>query len=222
PMLVASKQSPSLKRAVLIISKRSKTEILDSPLAQQLIARGLLVAAADLRGVGESSANEFEIATSLWMLSQTLAGGWIADVQSAVRYLKADLGAQQVCLVGLDGLAQTAVLAAAVTPEIDSVATEGLLSSYRDLLSREIRWDASTYLPGVLKYFDLPQAMAAVAPRRCLVFNPLNGKREPLDDQQIKTRYEFTATVYQRLNAGQALRIETGALDAKAVASLLR
>lgn len=222
PMLVASKQGLSPKRAVLIVSKRSKTEIFGSPLAQQLIERGLLVAAADLRGVGESSANEFEIATSLWMLRQTLTGGWITDVRSAVRYLKDDLDAEQVCLVGIDGLAQTAVLAAAMTPEIDSVATEGLLSSYRDLLSREIRWDASTYLPGVLKYFDLPQAVAAVAPRRCLVLNPLNGQRRLLDGQQTKSRYEFAATVYQRLSAADALRIGAGALDAKAVASLFQ
>jgi len=222
PMLLASKQGLAPKQAVVIASKRSKTEIIGSPLAQQLIELGLLVAAADVRGIGESSADEFEIATSLWMLKQTLTGGWITDLRSVVRYLKNDLGAEQVCLAGIDGLAQTAVLAAAITPEIDSVATEGLLSSYRDLLSREVRWDTSTYLPGVLKYFDLPQTVAAIAPRRCLVLNPLNGKRELLNGQQIKTRYEFAARIYQRLSAADALRIEAGTLEATAVASLFQ
>ena len=177
PVLSAAKDGVPHGPAILIVSPRSKLLTLDSPFARRLLSKGLRVCAADLRGTGESAAGDFEIATDLWMLGRTLPGEWIADIECAARWLKAQPGVTCVCLAGERGMGETVLLAAACTPEIDRVVVESPMDSYRSLISHEVRQPASLYLPGVLKYFDIADLVSAIAPRPCVLSNNLDGER---------------------------------------------
>ena len=177
PVLSAAKGDISHGPAVLIVSPRSKLLTLDSPFAHRLLSKGLRVCAADLRGTGESAAGDFEIATDLWMLGRTLPGDWIADIDCVTRWLKTQPGVTGVCLAGERGMGETVLLAAACTPEIDRVIAEAPMESYRSLISHEVRQPASIYLPGVLKYFDIPGLVSAIAPRPCVLSGNLDRER---------------------------------------------
>ncbi len=177
PVLSAAKEDIPDGPAVLIVSPRSKLLTLDSPFARRLLAKGLRLCAADLRGTGESAAGDFEIATDLWMLGRTLPGEWIADIECVARWLKTQPGVTEVCLVGERGMGETALLATACTPEIDRVIAEAPITSYRSLISHEVRQPASLYLPGVLKYFDLPAVVSAIAPRPCVLSQDLDKEQ---------------------------------------------
>ena len=177
PVLSAAKPDTPHGPAVLIVSPRGKLLTLDSPFARRLLSKGMRVCAADLRGTGESAAGDFEIATDLWMLGRTLPGEWIADIGCVTRWLKTQPGVTGVCLVGECGMGETVLLAAACTPEIDRVIAEAPVDSYRSLISHEVRRPASVYVPGVLRHFDLPAVVSAIAPRQCVLSGNLDEER---------------------------------------------
>ncbi len=185
PILLAAKADlpapPTV--SVLLIGERSKTDVIASPLARQLIERGVLVCAADLRGVGElrSDVQASVLSADLWMLGRTLAGERIADITAIARFLKTQPGMARVCVTGLAGMGNEAILAAACIPEIDAVIAEGPLASYADLLSpAATSWPASVYVPSILKHVDLPAIVSSIAPRKTLLIAPVGGDRQPV------------------------------------------
>lgn len=206
-LITAVKEGVDPKTAFIILSKRNRLEMLTSKLARDLIDRNALVAVAGLTGLGEDAPSDFELATTLWMLDRTLPGEWIAEIQGLVTHMRTAKPAIPVCLIGMEGMAETALLAAAVIDDVAGVAVDKPLASYRDLISHKVRWDASEYLPGVLRHFDLPQVLAAIAPRKALLLNPINGFREPYRAEDLERLYAFAKSAYSMMNASPALTI---------------
>jgi hypothetical protein len=61
-----------------------------------------------------------------------------------------------------------------VEPRIQSVRSEGMLASYRAIIDEELHRDASEVLvPGALAHYDLPDLIAAIAPRRVEIIAPV-------------------------------------------------
>lgn len=129
----------------------------------------------------------------------------------------------QVCLVGVEGMAETALLAAAMIPAVGSVVVDQPLATYHDLVSHKVRWSASTYLPRVLQSVDLPHVIAAIAPRKVLLFNPINGFREPYRAEDLQRVYAFTRSVYETLEVPDAFQAVTDKpFDARSVLDCAR
>jgi len=215
-LITAVKEGVDPKTAFIILSKRNRLETFTSKLVRDLIDRNALVAVAGLTGLtvcqkttncGEDAPSDFELATNLWMLDRTLPGEWIAEIQGLVTHMRMANPAIPVCLIGMEGMAETALLAAAVIDDVASVAVNKPLASYRDLISHKVRWDASEYLPGVLRHFDLPQLLAAIAPRKAVLLNPINGFREPYHAEDLEKLYAFAKSAYSMMNASPALTI---------------
>jgi hypothetical protein len=151
-------------------------------------------------------------------LGRTLPGDWMAEIANLVSQIKAQRPGIPVCLVGVDGMAETALLAAAIIPDVSSVVVDQPLVSYRDLISDKVRWSAGEYLPRVLNHFDIPQVIAAIAPRKVSLFNPINGIRESCPPEILQRAYAFTTGVYDMLNATDSFQIVADKpFDARAI-----
>jgi len=164
--LTIVKKRTEPKRAFVVLSKKSRLETLTSKRVRDLVDEDALVCVPELTGLDGNPPGEFELATNLWMLGRTLCGEWMAEIERIVAQLKAQRPGIAVCLAGVDGMAETALLAAAIAPGVSFVAVDQPLISYRDLISSKTRWSAGEYLPRVLQYFDLAQIIAAIAPRK--------------------------------------------------------
>lgn len=196
-------------RAVVVLSKKSRLETLTSKLVRDLVDKNVLVCVPALTGLGENPSGEFELATNLWMLGRTLPGEWIAELERIVSQIQAQWPGIPVCLAGVDGMAETALLAAAIMPTVSSVAVDQPLVSYRDLISSKTRWSAGEYLPRVLQHFDLAQVIAAMAPKPVALFNPVDGFRTPCPPEALQRAYTQPRSVYDALKASEAFRIVT-------------
>lgn len=215
PILIAAKAGAAQSPAVLVVSSSKLDTVSWLPVAE-LINRDTLVCLADLRGLGESAAEDFEIATDLWMLGRTLQGEWIADIRSVVRYVRSLPGVKRLCLVGREPMGELVLLAAACIPNVDAVVAETPLGSYKDLVSHKVRRPASIYLPRVLLNFDIPEVVAAIAPRKAALVNPVDGNGVPLDAERAAQLASHP--VYARLGAPGALTVVQGAaLDANLI-----
>lgn len=79
---------------------------------------------------------------------------------------RTDLAIKAVRLVGVGNASVPALFAAAINPRIQSVELDGLLMSYQSVIETPIHRHAyEQVIPGVIRRFDLPDLVAALAPR---------------------------------------------------------
>ena len=122
---------------------------------------------------------EENLAYNAFLVGRSLLGMRVTDVHAAVKQPRAAKPGRVVLVARADA-ALVACLAAAVGPEIDAVAVEGLPFSLRPLFDPAGRAvNAASILPNLLRDFgDVADVLAKVAPRRVLVAEGI-GPRPP-------------------------------------------
>ncbi len=125
----------------------------------------------------------------------------IRDGLSALAYLRSRNEVNKDKIVvsgcGLGGI--VALHIAAIDGNLGGVAIWDTLVSFRSLLSAEhYNWPADTFIPNVLKYYDLPE-LASGIPCVVHIFNALDGFGEPMPDNILEA-------MKQNLNANVFLR----------------
>jgi hypothetical protein len=193
--------------AVLYVDEWGKQVGLENGVIEALLDARLAVLAIDVRGVGETAATDFEAATNALMTDRSLFGQRVWDVLRAVDYLwrriyigvQIDKGRIGCLGRGVGGL--LGLYAAALDERLAAAVMWEAPLSYRSLILEQTGFPASTYLFDVLNHFDLPQLMAAVAPRALLVAEPVDGIREPLDPDAVKATLRWPDQVNHLLGA---------------------
>lgn len=133
--------------------------------------------AVDLRGVGESQPNtcgtgpfspygaDFFYAAHALMLGRPVAVQRTFDLLRVLDWLEAH-GHTQVRLAASGWGTIPATLAAILHPVVKQVQLNNALTSYSEVAeSDQYAWPLSTFLPNVLKHFDLPDLYAALGNR---------------------------------------------------------
>ncbi len=154
---------------------------------------------------------DFEVTSALLMLGRSLLGERVADLCGAIALLAARPDAPPTirCLgIGQGGL--VAILAAALEPRIEAVATWRSLLSFASLIVEEPAFSASTFPFGILRHFDLPDVLAALAPRPVTVALPCDGRGDPLSPEEAASTCEHPACAYARLGASDNWHILFG------------
>jgi cephalosporin-C deacetylase-like acetyl esterase len=194
---------------------------------EALARKGQLVAAIDVRGVGDTlpphspSITEppgfrhlFDVETAAsymaWMMNESLFGMRVQDVVRAVDYIlsRADVDPNGVRVIGKGAGALWALYAAALDHRIDEVLCEDGLLSYRALaqVDRYLH-GAGIFVPDVLKHFDLPQVAAALAGRRLTLRNPVDAMKRPVRVEAARQAYTWTEQVYSNCGARDRFQI---------------
>ena len=152
-------------------------ELREEPLVNELLQAepGVPLFACDVRGIGESrpdtcGANQFLkpygsdyfYAIHSIMLDRPYVGQKTHDVLRVLDWLVA-LGHAEIHLAGCRWGAIPAAFAALLSPAVRRVTLKGVLASYQEVATNEsYDWPLSSFVPGVLEKFDLPEVFQAL------------------------------------------------------------
>ncbi len=181
-------------RAVLYIAHHSSDrELRVEPLVSQLLDEEPEAAfyACDVRGIGESRpdtcgedmflhpyGSDYFYAIHALMLDAPYLGGKTHDVVRVLQWVRS-CGHAQVHLAGLGWGALPAAFAALWSAVVDRVTLKHALTSYAAVAESETyHWPLSTFLPGVLRQFDLPDCYGALEAKRLRQIEPWGAPAE--------------------------------------------
>jgi dienelactone hydrolase/pimeloyl-ACP methyl ester carboxylesterase len=176
------------KRAILYVSHQSSDAELR---AESLIADIIksepnsAVFTCDVRGIGESQpdtcgaksfltpyGSDYFYAIHSIMLDRPYVGQKTHDVLRVLDWLRAQ-GHEEVHLIGKGWGAIPATFAALLADGVKQVTLKNALTSYGDIAeSEEYRWPLSSFVPGVLEKFDLPDCYRALAAKQLRQIEP--------------------------------------------------
>ncbi|MCE7989956.1 MAG: hypothetical protein DYG89_53085 [Caldilinea sp. CFX5] len=190
---------------VLYIDEWGKGAGLVNGAIAALLAAQIAVLAVDVRGCGEGAASDFEATSNALMTDRPFFAQQLWDLLRSVDVLcqGAVTGRIDTARIGCVGRGVGGLLAlhaAALDERIAAVVTWQAPVTYHSLIVEHPAWPASAYLFDVLNHYDLPDLMAAVAPRPLLVAEPVDGLREPLADQEANQRCNRPRQIYTLLN----------------------
>lgn len=175
------------KRAILYVSHRSAdAELRQDPMIPELIRAEpeSAVFACDVRGIGDSQPNtcggdflnpygsDYFYSVHSFMLDRPYVGQKTYDVLRVIDWLKS-CGHGEVHLVGNGWGSLPATFAAVLSNDVKQVTLKHALTSYSDIAeSEDYDWPVSTFAPGVLRRFDLPDCYRALEAKRLNQIEP--------------------------------------------------
>lgn len=179
---------------------------------EQFVKAGVIVLAIDLRGLGETRSRntegnddfpvyfgDFESAMTALHIGRPLVGMQMTDVLRGVDLLAArpDVERTKIYGFGKDAGAIPLLHAAAMDDRIRKIALEGMLASYQTIIQQRIhRQIFEQVIPGVLRSYDLPDVIAAIAPRQVWIVNGVNALGQQMRLAELKKQYPGTASLH--------------------------
>lgn len=121
--------------------------------------------------------------------AKPIMGLRVRDALCALAWLKSrpQVDSSRIILGGRGVGAIVALHVAALDGHVHGLLCMDMLSHYGALTEQfPFTWPQSIVIPGILKEYDLPELLAALPPKRAVVFNPLDAQRQfvPLDSAQ--------------------------------------
>jgi dienelactone hydrolase len=185
---------------------------------RQLVRRGFMVFVPEQRGIGErleagpdtvqgepmwrSSCRA--VAFNAMLLGKTAIGLRVWDVIRTVDYIRSrpEPMVAGIGCVGFSGGGATALFSAALEPRITATVVSGYLSSFRESLMSNVHCECN-YVPGILKYAEMSDLAALIAPRPLLIES---GTRDPIyPAKAAKAAYKELQRVYGLLGVSERL-----------------
>ena len=189
----------------------------ESELAATLGAGGGEVAAIDLRATGATAWKDDKLYRapdhntgqwSIW-IGRPLLGQWVQDVLSLlVAYQNhLDGSPQTTAIVGVGPASLIALCTAALSAQIERVATVGGLASYVSDVPYENQ-RVGIMVPGMLRRVgDIPHLGALISPRRLVIAGGVDGGGDVLSSDDLRKTYACTQAAYTLDESADELRI---------------
>jgi cephalosporin-C deacetylase-like acetyl esterase len=171
-LLFTPEGGPPKKLAILVADGKGKTASLAR--IEEFVLHGSVALSIDARGLGEGRGETREIfgdythSMTALLAGKTMVGMRVADILRGIDLLgeRADVDAQRISAFGKGMGAVPMLYAAALDPRIGEVTLEEMLLSYQSMVDRRIHQQMFEHVvPGVLRYFDLPDLVKSIAPR---------------------------------------------------------
>ncbi|RKZ15354.1 hypothetical protein DRQ50_07605 [bacterium] len=194
-VLMTSRHVEATGTAMIYLDDGGKEVARFSPLVRSWLDEGRAVFALDVRGLGETTVMPDQIAADAVLLGRPLLAQQAWDIICAAKYLRT-LGFRQVGVVGNGRVGLIALTAAALSAEIDAVATRGSILGFRRTVADPLPEPLWTYASNILRVADVPHLAALVAPRPLLMVNPTVGGR-PLAARRIDQQIEPILRAYR-------------------------
>ena len=212
----------SKKAAVLMVTGDGK--LASASEAEQFAASGTVVLSIDMRGTGETrvdtdvNSREFDhyfgdfnnIMTAL-LVGKTMAGMRALDISRGVDVLTSgkEVDPNQVYGYGKDEGALPLLYATVLDGRIRRVMLDGMLVSYESVVnSRVSRRILEGVAPGMLKYYDLQDLVAAMAPRDVWIVNGTDPMGHELPASEVTKEYRRALEAFSQQGAAQAIHIK--------------
>ncbi len=211
---------------VLYVAEHGRDGVLQETSEMYALARqGYTVCAIDMRGVGISTPHypskgplfygyddpdiRSGYAWACLTLGKPALGQRVWDVLRSLDYLetRAEVDPARVHLLGVQAGGLAALMAAVLDARPRAILLDGVLADFRSVVESE---DYSLRLPwfvfGLLRRFDLPDLVAALAPRSCWLVNSVGPDGETMLEQNVKNRYQNATENYSKLASSERLR----------------
>ncbi|MEM2087097.1 MAG: alpha/beta hydrolase family protein [Thermoproteota archaeon] len=186
--------------------------------ALELVKRGLLVVVPEQSGFGERR-NKEDIARgseqssckllSLWalMMGTTTIGRRVWDAIRVVDYLftRGDVDHSKIGMMGISGGGATTLFTAALDDRVKVVVISGYVNTFRSSILA-VDHCIDNYVPGILRYGEMYDVAALIAPRPLLVES---GSKDPIFPvEAAKYAYEQIRRAYALLKAEDRLEAD--------------
>ena len=212
----------SKKAAVLMVTGDGKAASASE--AEQFAASGTVVLSIDMRGTGETRVDtdvnsrefdryfgDFNDTMTALLVGKTMAGMRALDISRGVDVLtsRTEVDANQVYGYGKDEGALPLLYAAVLDGKIRRVMLDGMLVSYESVVnSRVSRRILEGVAPGMLKYYDLQDLVAAMAPRDVWIVNGADPMGHELPASEVTNEYRRALDAFSQQGAAQAIHIK--------------
>jgi pimeloyl-ACP methyl ester carboxylesterase len=207
---------------VLYLQDRGKTvDAGPGGALEKLVKSGHRVLALDLRGLGETAPGtpasgrpnhlgvDVKEAFLALHLDRPLLGQRVGDLLAVVEALAADTP-EGFHLIAHGTTGPIALHAAALDRRIKQLTLEQSLVSWSNVVQTPISHDQlANVIPGALKWYDLPELAATLAPRPLAIRQAVDAVGKPLAQAAMENAYSTVRAAYQRLQAEKSLTLET-------------
>jgi len=188
---------------------------------KRLVEAGYFIFAIDPRGMGETKpqrTNEFDrrgswsaqllgfeaaLAYNGLKIGAPLFGTRLLDVIKGVDYLcsREDVDIDQIGCIGHGVGALLAMYAGSIDGRIELVVAYEPLLSYRSLVDSQFyTHHFNTFLPDVIKAFDLPDVAATIAPRTLILVYPVDAMKNRVPTEVVEKEYAWAKEIYRFLD----------------------
>ena len=211
----------SKKAAVLMVTGDGKAASASE--AEQFAASGTVVLSIDMRGTGETRVDtdvnsrefdhyfgDFNNTMTAFLVGKTMAGMRALDISRGVDVLtsRKEVDPNQVYGYGKDEGALPLLYTTVLDGRIRRVMLDGMLVSYESVVnSRVSRRILEGVAPGMLKYYDLQDLVAAMAPRDVWIVNGTDPMGHELPASEVTKEYRRALEAFSQQGAAQAIHI---------------
>jgi cephalosporin-C deacetylase-like acetyl esterase len=207
-LLFLPRNGPARKPAVIFADARGKAAAAAE--AEDLAAKGYVVLAPDLRGFGEigppqdhrdyfvRAFGDYQNTLTALLIGKTMPGMRALDITAGVDLLvgRSEVDSSRIFAVGRGAAALPSLFAALFDNRIAKVALDGMLVSYESVVAERINQGiVDQIVPSALKHFDLPDVVAALAPRKVAIYNSVNPLGQELTITQLRAEYSRAGAV---------------------------
>jgi cephalosporin-C deacetylase-like acetyl esterase len=188
---------------------------------EQLARVGFVVLAIDVRGMGETEVLEsqqandvrpyfgdYDSAMTALVVGKPLVGMRALDISRAVDLLQSreDVDPDRILAFGRGNGAVSVLYAATLDERLKKIVLERMLGSYQTIVDQKIhRQVFENVVPSVLRFYDLPDLVAALAPREVWVVNPVNAVGRVVQSREAESNYAFAQQAFRL--TGQPTRL---------------
>lgn len=220
PGLLFVPAAPGPKPATLFLDPQGKSAQAEpGERIETLVQQGQVVFALDLRGWGETAPERiseqfgaYAPAMTALLLGDSLVGLRMRDIVSAVDWMaqQPEIDASRIVAIGLGEAAIPLLHAAVVDERISELRLERMLLSYESVVRRRIhRRFLESVVQGVLRKYDLPELVAALAPRRVFLVDPLLPNGAEARAAEALEAYLAGREAYQNAGASDRFQLST-------------
>jgi cephalosporin-C deacetylase-like acetyl esterase len=188
-----------------------------------VVRRGFAVCAIDTRGLGigtprypsagplfyRQGRQEEGYAWACFILGKPVLGQRVWDLIRCLDYLETrpDVDAASIRVLGESGGGIAALLGGVLDPRVEALMLRRVVADLRSVVeSEEYTVPLSSFLFGILREFDLPDLVAALAPRPCRLLNPQSPQGEGVPVSVLREQYSGALEHYARGGAEGKLR----------------
>jgi hypothetical protein len=136
------------------------------------------------------------------MVGKTLVGLRMDDAIRAINWLvsRTDVDESKIEIYGVGPLGVVALHTAALDGRVSRTVIENTLADYTLALDAPLTRNLPEIaLDGVLRKYDLPGLMLAIAPRTVAVLNPVDAVGQPLREEAAKKEVGYALSAHVRL-----------------------
>lgn len=181
-----------------------------------------LIFSIDVSGLGELEPQPTAYDMAPWndieriLTYLSIAGGKpimglrVRDALCALEYLKnrQDIDRDRIIIAGKGIGAIVALHTALFAGKIQKLVLWEMLLSYQSMTQLfPFHWRESIIIPGILKYYDLQDIVAAVQSQEKLLINPLNAQKKVVSLNEVKKFYDSNVRVFTEMEEDGASQI---------------